>query len=34
MKALASALRGGDPDRGSVVRESVRQKLADIFGPR
>jgi pyruvate dehydrogenase (quinone) len=33
-KALASALRGGDPDRRSVVRESVRQKLADIFGPR
>jgi pyruvate dehydrogenase (quinone) len=33
-KALASALRGGDPDRGAVVRESVRQKLADIFGSR
>jgi pyruvate dehydrogenase (quinone) len=33
-KALASALRAGDPDRGAVVRESVRQKLADIFGSR
>jgi pyruvate dehydrogenase (quinone) len=33
-KALASALRHGDPDRGAVVRESVRQKLADIFGTR
>jgi pyruvate dehydrogenase (quinone) len=31
-KALASALRGGDPDRRAVVRESVRQKLAGIFG--
>jgi pyruvate dehydrogenase (quinone) len=30
-RALASALRHGDPDRGAVVRESVRQKLADIF---
>jgi pyruvate dehydrogenase (quinone) len=33
-KALASALRGGDPDARGVVRESVRQKLADIFGGR
>jgi pyruvate dehydrogenase (quinone) len=33
-RALTSALRGGDPDRGAVVRESVRQKLADIFGSR
>ena len=33
-KALASALRGGDSDRRAVVRESVRQKLADIFGGR
>src|SRR3954468_9320423 len=33
-KALASALRGGDSDRRGVVRESVRQKLADIFGSR
>ena len=33
-KALASALRGGDPDAGAVVRQSVRQKLADIFGGR
>jgi pyruvate dehydrogenase (quinone) len=30
-RALASALRGGDSKRGAVVRESVRQKLADIF---
>jgi pyruvate dehydrogenase (quinone) len=30
-RALASALRKGDSDRGAVVRESVRQKLADIF---
>src|SRR4051795_7254004 len=33
-KALASALRGGDSDRRGVVRESVRQKLADIFAGR
>src|SRR3954454_23864829 len=33
-KAMASALRSGDPDRGAVVRESVRQKLADIFSSR
>jgi pyruvate dehydrogenase (quinone) len=31
-RALASALRGGDPDAGAVVRQSLRQKLADIFG--
>jgi pyruvate dehydrogenase (quinone) len=31
-KALASAMRGGDPDRRAVLRESVRQKLADVFG--
>jgi pyruvate dehydrogenase (quinone) len=33
-KALASALRGGDSERGAVVRESVRQKLAGIFSSR
>ncbi len=33
-KALASALRAGDPERGAVVRNSVRQKLADIFASR
>src|SRR4051812_852323 len=32
-KAMASALRS-DPERGQVVRETVRQKLADIFGSR
>jgi pyruvate dehydrogenase (quinone) len=31
-KALSSALRGGDPDARGVVRESIRQKLADVFG--
>jgi pyruvate dehydrogenase (quinone) len=30
-RAIASALRGGDPDARAVVRESLRQKLADIF---
>jgi pyruvate dehydrogenase (quinone) len=30
-RAIASALRGGDPDAGGVVRQSLRQKLADIF---
>jgi pyruvate dehydrogenase (quinone) len=30
-KALASAMRGGDPDARSVMRDSVRQKLAGIF---
>ena len=30
-KALASALRAGDPEGRAVVRESVRQKLADLF---
>jgi pyruvate dehydrogenase (quinone) len=30
-KALASAMRGGDPDARSVIRDSVRQKLAAIF---
>ena len=33
-KALATALAHGDPDGKAVVRESVRQKLADIFGSR
>jgi pyruvate dehydrogenase (quinone) len=31
-KALSSALRGGDPDARGVVVQSVRQKLADVFG--
>jgi pyruvate dehydrogenase (quinone) len=30
-KAIASAMRGGDRDARSVMRESVRQKLAGIF---
>src|SRR3954449_8267681 len=30
-RAIASALRGGDPDARGVVRQSLRQKLADIF---
>jgi pyruvate dehydrogenase (quinone) len=30
-RALASALRGGDPDARAVIKESVRQKLANIF---
>jgi pyruvate dehydrogenase (quinone) len=30
-KALASALRKGDPDARSVLRESVRQKVADFI---
>jgi len=33
-KALATALRQGDPNGKAVVRESVRQKLADIIGGR
>src|SRR4051794_20921218 len=31
-KALGSALRGGDPDARAVVGQSLRQRLADIFG--
>src|SRR3954469_24260527 len=31
-RALASALRGGDPDARGVLRQSLRQRLADIFG--
>jgi pyruvate dehydrogenase (quinone) len=31
-KALASALTGGDPEARGVVRETVRQRLAEIFG--
>src|SRR4051794_11714080 len=30
-RALASAMRGGDPDARAVVGQSLRQKLADIF---
>ena len=32
--ALATALRAGDPDARSVLRESVRQKLADLVKRR
>ena len=32
-RALAQALRAGDPDAGSVLRESVRQKLAEFIKP-
>jgi pyruvate dehydrogenase (quinone) len=31
-RALGSALRGGDPDARAVVGQSLRQRLADIFG--
>jgi pyruvate dehydrogenase (quinone) len=31
-KALASALTGGDPEARGVVRETLRQRLAEIFG--
>jgi pyruvate dehydrogenase (quinone) len=33
-RALATALRAGDPDARSVLRESVRQKLADLVKRR
>jgi pyruvate dehydrogenase (quinone) len=31
-KALASAIRAGDPNAGAVMRDSLRQRLADFFG--
>jgi pyruvate dehydrogenase (quinone) len=31
-KALASAIRAGDPNAGAVMRNSLRQRLADFFG--
>jgi pyruvate dehydrogenase (quinone) len=30
-RAMASAMRGGDPDLKDVMRESVRQRLAGFF---
>jgi pyruvate dehydrogenase (quinone) len=30
-RALATAVGGGDPEAGSVLRQSLRQKLADLF---
>jgi pyruvate dehydrogenase (quinone) len=33
-KALSSALLSGDPNAGQIVRESFRQKVADLFAGR